>query len=379
MSRRDRQREYYERQFERHAERLERHYQREAEHIARIEKLRALRPHRWRRRGPHRLQQQLFMGFGVAIFMSMLTSGFVTMVLGVAVVHKPWLRLLVFFCAGAVLWTFSGILARKLAWPLWELARAVKDFGSGDLGRRARVMPHAPTEVSALAEKFNDMAGRIEAQVRAQRELLGAVSHELRTPLARLRVLLAMLQEGGSGPELAGKFEREVVEMDALVGELLAEARISADALHKRSLDLQDVVRECTERLGMDGTLIEIDPACRSFEVDPTLLSRALTILLDNARKHGGNAVSVRATRTDATIRIAVEDDGPGIDPEDLARVFEPFTRGRGSHPDERAGVGLGLYLVRRIAEAHGGQAFAENRQPKGACVGFTVAVDSAR
>lgn len=342
-------------------------------HFERLERLERLRRYPFRRK-PRRLQQQLFMGFGVAIFISMLTSGFVFALLGAAVVHKPWLRIFVFFCAGSVLWTFSGILARRLAWPLWELARAVKDFGSGDLQRRAHVHRRAASEVSDLAGAFNDMATRIESQVRAQRELLGAVSHELRTPLARLRVLLAMLQEGGSQPELAGKFEREVVEMDALVGELLAEARISAEALHKRPLDLDDVVHECTERLGMDGTLIEVDPACRSFSADPTLLSRALTILLDNARKHGGDGVTVRATRDGGSVRIAVEDDGPGIDPTDLKRVFEPFTRGRGSHPDEHAGVGLGLYLVRRIAEAHGGQAFAENRDPAGARVGFTLA-----
>jgi signal transduction histidine kinase len=347
-------------------EHLERQYER-------LERLERLRKNRFRRRRPRRLQQQLFLGFGVAIFMSMLTSGFVFALLGAAVVHKPWLRVFVFFCAGSVLWTFSGILARKLAWPLWELARAVKEFGSGNLERRAHVHRHAPAEVGELANNFNDMAARIESQVRAQRELLGSVSHELRTPLARLRVLLAMLQEGASPAELGSKFEREVVEMDALVGELLAEARISAAALHKRPIDLGDVVRECTERLGLDGTRIEIDPESQSFAADPTLLSRALTILLDNARKHGGDGVTVRARRSGTVIRIAVEDDGPGLDPEDLSRVFEPFTRGRGSHPDEQAGVGLGLYLVRRIAEAHGGQAFAENRTPGGACIGFTL------
>jgi signal transduction histidine kinase len=361
----DRQEKHARREMERHFERLEK--------IERIKAYRTAR--RWKsRRKPRRLHKQLFLGFGVAIFMTMVTSGFVSMLLGAAVVHKPWLRMLVFFVAGSVLWTFSGILARRLAWPLWELARAVKDFGSGDLKRRAHVHERAATEVAELAGAFNDMAGRIETQVRAQRELLGAVSHELRTPLARLRVLLAMLQEGSSAPELASKFEREVVEMDALVGELLAEARISADALHKRPLDLDDVVHECTERLGMEGAQIQIASDCRSFSADPTLLSRALTILLDNARKHGGDGVSVRAERSGHVLRIAVEDDGPGLDPSDLERLFEPFTRGRGAHADEQAGVGLGLYLVRRIAEAHGGQAFAENRTPAGARIGFTLA-----
>ncbi|HKU43257.1 MAG TPA: HAMP domain-containing sensor histidine kinase [Polyangiales bacterium] len=323
------------------------------------------------RKRPKRLQQQLFMSFGVAIFATMFTSGMLAQALRVAMDHKPWLRLIIFLVAGSVLWTLSGIFARRLAWPLWELARAVKDFGRGDLSRRAYVTRRAPSEVSDVAALFNDMAARIETQVRTQRELLGAVSHELRTPLARLRVLLAMLQDRGTEPELVAKFEREVLEMDTLVGELLAEARISAEAITKRPLDLGDLVRECIERLGLEGTQVTIDPSCRALSADPTLLSRALTILLDNARKHAGDAVCVRAERSGSSIRIAVEDAGPGLDPNDVQRLFEPFTRGRAANSD---GVGLGLYLVRRIAEAHGGQAFAENRSPTGACVGFTLA-----
>jgi two-component system OmpR family sensor kinase len=328
---------------------------------------------RFRRRGPKRLQQQIFAGFGIAIFTTMLTSALMFSVLGAAVVHKPWLRLCVFFLAGSVLWSFSGMLARRLAWPLWELARAAKDFGSGDLRRRARVPARAPSEVNELAGAFNDMAARIEAQVRSQRELLGAVSHELRTPLARLRVLLAMLQDSAQQPELAAKFEREVLEMDALVGELLAEARIAASALHARRLDLPDVLRACLERLDLADVALHVPEDCRALEADPTLLARALTILLDNARKHGGDRVSVRVERVSNALRIAVEDDGPGFDPGDFAQVFEPFTRGRGALADEQRGVGLGLYLVRRIAQAHGGDAFAENRPTGGARVGISL------
>jgi signal transduction histidine kinase len=96
-------------------------------------------------------------------------------------------------------------------------------------------------------------------------------------------------------------------------------------------------------------------------------------VLLDNAGKHGGARVRVCATREPNGVRLAVEDDGPGLDPADLTRLFAPFARGRGLAPDERRGVGLGLYLVRRIAEAHGGTAFAENRTEGGARVGLTL------
>jgi two-component system OmpR family sensor kinase len=327
--------------------------------------------HRWRRR-PRRLQRQLFLNFLLAIVATMLTTGFVGMLISGAIDTRPWLRALVVLSACMVLWKFAGALAFRLAWPLRELAEAAKEFGAGVLSRRVTVHHRAPSEVADLTSAFNDMAARIEAQVQSQRDLLGAVSHELRTPLARLRVLLALLQESGGSADLACKFEREVLEMDELVGELLAEARISAGALNKRRLDLRDVVRECLERLGLPDARVEIPAGCRSLEADPTLLSRALTILLDNARRHGGDGVSVHVEARDRLLRIAVEDDGAGFDPTDFDRLFAPFARGRGADAD-REGVGLGLYLVRRIAEAHGGSVFAENRTGGGACVGLTI------
>jgi two-component system, OmpR family, sensor kinase len=323
-----------------------------------------------RRRRLHGLRHQLFLNFGAAILVSMLASGAVSALLWPLYATRPWVRILTLLAAGSVLWMFSGALAYRLARPLWELLRAVKDFGAGALDRRAHVPRRGPREVSELAGGFNDMAARIEALVRGQRELLGSVSHELRTPLARQRVLLALLQEGGSDAGLIGKFEREIVEMDALVGELLAEARIAAGALTLRKLDLADIVRECSERLGLSLAGVSV---CSDVTGDPTLVSRAITLLLDNATKHGGQRIWVRAELQSSLVRILVDDDGPGFEAADLEQVFAPFQRGRGAMADEKRGVGLGLYLVRRIAEAHGGEAFAENRDGGGARVGFTL------
>jgi signal transduction histidine kinase len=324
-----------------------------------------------RHRFPRRLRHQLFWYFGFSIMATMLASGAVAGFIHSMQAPKPWMRLLVFAVAGGVLWLASSVLALRLAWPIWDLMRAVQEFGAGKLERRARIHRRTPAEVAELASAFNDMASRIQAQMHEQRELLGSVSHELRTPLARLRVLLAILQERSGEDDLTAKFEREIVEMDALVGELLAEARIQASALSKRPLDLADVVRECGERLGL--TLAEVDVRA-SVNADATLISRAITLLLDNAAKHGGQRIAVHAESRGDLVCISVEDDGRGFDPADLPQLFAPFARGRGASPDEKRGVGLGLYLVRRIAEAHGGRAFAENREQGGARVGFSLA-----
>lgn len=328
-------------------------------------------------RGPRhgrRLQHQLFLSFGFAILAAMLTSAAVFVLFHAPLGHRPWLRPLALFAAGNLLWMLSGWASRKIARPLRELSRVANQFGQGKLESRVSLPQRGPREIGELATTFNDMAARIEAQITSQKELLGAVSHELRTPLARLRVLLALAQESGTSSELVAKLEREIVEMDALVGELLAGARVDAGALLKRELDLADLVREAVERSGLAGVAIEVATDARSVEADATLVARALAVLLDNARKHGGPAVAVRVARDRGHVRFVIEDDGPGFEAPDLPQLFSPFARGRGQAPDEKRGVGLGLYLVRRIAEAHGGTVFAENRNPGGARVGFTLA-----
>jgi two-component system OmpR family sensor kinase len=327
---------------------------------------------RWRALTPRRMQRQIFVGFGLSILATMLLSVAVFGLFHAPHGAWPWMRSLALFVAGSVVWTLSGVVARRMAWPMRELARVATELGAGKLESRVRLPQRGPREIGEVAAAFNEMAERIEAQVKSQQELLGAASHELRTPLARLRVLLAILQDAGTDPELIAKIEREIVEMDTLVGELLAGARVEAGALQKRELDAADVVRECVERSGLPAD-VHVAEDARRVHADATLLSRALTVLLDNARKHGGTRLAVRVQRESDGIAFAVEDDGRGFESEDLPRVFEPFARGRGLLPDEQQGVGLGLYLVRRIAQAHGGRAFADNRAEGGARVGFVI------
>lgn len=315
----------------------------------------------------------LFWSFGFAILITMIVSGAVFAGLHGLTGHRAGMRPLVMLAAGTVLWLLSGVVARRIARPLHELTEAARRFGAGKLDARARTPHHGAAELLELTAGFNEMAGRIETQLTQQRELIGAVSHELRTPLARLRVLLAMLQESGADAATTAKVERELVEMDALVGELLAGARVDAGALQLRTLQTADAVQSSLERSGLTAASVQVASDAERVEADATLVSRALLVLLDNAKKHGGGQVHVAVARDGEQVRFTIRDDGPGFDPADLPRLFMPFARGRGQGPDEARGVGLGLYLVRRIAEAHGGQAFARNAEPGGAEVGFSV------
>jgi signal transduction histidine kinase len=344
------------------------------------------------------LQRQLFLSFGGAILLTLVTTSAVFFFSHVGPGERPFLRPLGLFASAVLVWMISGVVARRIARPLRELSRVAQRLGEGKLDSRMDLPWRGAAEVRELATSFNDIASRIEQQVKTQRDLLGAVSHELRTPLARMRLLLAIAQERElsrlqphaakdpstcrAAADSLAHMEREIMEMDALVGGLLAGARVDAGMLERRALDVEALIAETLERSraveappGKTQLVLssELAPGIAPLQADATLIARALAILIDNAHKHGAQRAVLRVEREDgARVRFALDDDGPGFAPEDLPHVFEPFRRGQGKAEDAH-GVGLGLYLLKRIAEAHGGQAFAENGERGGARAGFTL------
>ena len=287
---------------------------------------------------------------------------------------RPFWRLgLPLLLTAAVLWAASGAIARRLGRPLWEISRVAEDLGAGKLSSRASIAWRDPGEVRVLAQSINDMADRIEKQMADQRVLLGAVSHELRTPLARVRVLLELARESGADAKTLDELEREVIEIDRLVGELLASSRLDFAALKPLALDAAEMARQALERAGTDPSLLQVEASSTRFLGDATLIARALANLIDNAIRHGGGLACLRVRARDGLIAFEAEDAGPGFTSGDEEQVFQPFYRSSKDGRADAGSHGLGLALVRRIAQAHGGAAYAVNRAPRGACVGFEV------
>jgi signal transduction histidine kinase len=257
--------------------------------------------------------------------------------------------------------------------PLVELERVAREIGEGKLSSRAAIRGR-DDELGVVAEAINDMAARIEKQLAAQRELLATVSHEMRTPLAHLRVLVELAREELADGHVADEMERELVEADALIGQLLASSQLDVAALRLTPLEANEVARRAADRAGLPaGALAPAPEGDVRFDGDATLLARALANLLDNARKHGGGATALRVRRGERSVTFEVEDHGPGFQGVDPARAFESYSRGEGG-----GGLGLGLALVRRIAAAHRGSAGAENLAGGGALVRIELPLASA-
>jgi two-component system OmpR family sensor kinase len=258
-------------------------------------------------------------------------------------------------------------LARSIASPVEQLTRAARALGEGDLRARANV--RAKGEVGELARAFDEMAGRLERLVHAEKELLANVSHELRTPLARIRVALELGAEGDL--DKARRFLAEIGEdldaLDRLLADVLTAARLDLAApgaglaLRRAPVHPAALVDEVAARFQTDhpDRVLEARAAdaLPALDGDASLLARLLQNLVDNARKYSDAPapVALEARADGAGVLFEVRDRGIGIPPGDFPRLFTPFFRSDRSRARGTGGVGLGLALAKRIAAAHGG------------------------
>lgn len=252
-------------------------------------------------------------------------------------------------------------VARRLTRRLERLQASVERLGGGDLSARVKI--EGRDEIAQLAASFNRAAERIEDLVRAQKSLLANASHELRSPLARVRMAVEMLKDSTDAmraDRLRAEVERNIVELDALIEEILLASRLEATDV-RAGFGPVDLAALAADTAAQARVPAQLPAGPLTVQGDARLLRRLLRNLLENAERHGGGGIELTlAAEQDAAV-LCVLDRGPGVPAAERQRIFEPFYRVAG-RAESAGGVGLGLALVRRIAEQHGGSVVCEPR-----------------
>ena len=288
-----------------------------------------------------------------------------------------WLRppygfLWVLGLAGLMVMVGVFPVARRLTQRLEGLQRGVQRWGEGDLS--VRLPTGGQDEVADLSRRFNDAAERVQslmdsqtALLRSQKSLLADASHELRSPLARIRMALE-LSGSAPTPTVRAEIGRNIIELDQLIDEILLASRLDAKELDLGTMEEVDLVGLVAEEAARVNAAFELAPGVVSVIVPGVskLLRRAVRNLLENARRYGGQDVQAELWTEGDQAVVVVNDRGPGVPAEQRERIFEPFYRMPGAS-ESNGGVGLGLALVRSIAERHGGQASCGPREGGGA------------
>lgn len=271
------------------------------------------------------------------------------------------LALLAVALAGA--WLIASMLSR----PLGKVAEAARAVGQGQAP--VPLEETGPRELRTVAVAFNRMAGDLAAMERERAMVLAGISHDLRTPLARLRLAIEM---SGADRETVEGIAADVEEMDKVIGQFLDFARGQDEP--KQSGDVAALARELAEsyrRRGFDVQARASGPVMAPFAA--RTLRRAIANLVDNALRHAGGAVEIDVRRDGGEVQVDVLDRGPGIPTGEAERMKRPFTRldeSRGG----AGGAGLGLAIVERIAQMHGGRLVLLPREGGGLLARLTAA-----
>ncbi|HDR9877656.1 TPA: HAMP domain-containing protein [Burkholderia cenocepacia] len=273
---------------------------------------------------------------------------------------------------------FAVVLWIHYHWrDIRRLQDAARAFGAGTLSTRVKLS--GKSNIYELSQQFNDMAARIEASIKQQREMMHGISHELKTPLARLEFGLALLadpDETGRMRERRDALRRDVRELDELVTELLTIGRLEQGASELAPMEvvvdalIDSVAGNVADDIADRGIALDVSTldAPATHVCDPKLVARALLNLIRNGARYASRKVLLAATRDrSGALVLSVDDDGPGIPAAERARVFEPFQRLDSSRDRQTGGFGLGLAIVRRVAQVHGGDVRLEDSPLGGA------------
>jgi signal transduction histidine kinase len=287
------------------------------------------------------------------------------------------------------------LVGTRISRPLRRMAAVAARVDAGDLHPRIHGLAGQAGELRVLADAFDHMLDRLTDAFASQRAFVADASHELRTPLTVIRGQLELLATGAKPSEqelrrVERLVQAEIARVSRLVDDLLLLAKVEErEFLRIESIDLSEYVHELWDGMSLLAPRrFVLDPIpSGSLRADPDRLAQALRNLIGNAIEHTAENDGLVRLRVDVRpagrVRFSVEDDGPGIDADQRERVFDRFHRTDTARDRASGGAGLGLAIVRAIAEAHGGYVAAGVRIDGGAAIelelpGFSaIAVDA--
>jgi signal transduction histidine kinase len=276
----------------------------------------------------------------------------------------------------AVTTLLAGILgwltSRRLLRPLSRVSAAAGEIASGGLD--ARMPPEGDPDLDRLARSFNEMADAVQTRIEREARFASDVSHELRSPITALAAAVEVLD--GRRADLPERSQQaldvvvsQVRRFDHMVMDLLELSRIDAGSteLHREEIAARELIPRIAQRYGFGDVPIDVSQQVPQLvRLDKLRFERILANLLENAREHGGGPVRVAVVMRDRhSMELSVDDAGPGVARGERSRIFERFARGSAAR--HRVGTGLGLALVAEHAQAHGGDAWVEDRPGGGA------------
>ena len=294
---------------------------------------------------------------------------------------SPWLRLL--YRHPNTFWThvtlamvisacFSLLLAAYITAPLAQIRRSARRVARGDLSARVGDLPFGRSaEILALAREFDQMAERLKDLVEGQQRLIRDVSHEMRSPLSRLRVALELARAQGSAEvvEQLDRIEREALRLEEMISQAIQLSRMETTTpTRAENVALDELVADIAADAAFEAQarpcalhIAQSTPLRIHAETD--LLTSAIENVVRNAVNYtaAGSTIDLRLDRLDGLARLRVRDSGPGVPPEDCARIFEPYFRTDAARQRKSGGSGLGLAIAKRAIERQGGRIHARN------------------
>lgn len=267
-----------------------------------------------------------------------------------------------------VLMAAVALIVRRITRPLRALTRRLGDFAR-ERSATGQLAPEGPDDIRSLIAAHNAMEARIAALLDEKDVMLGAIGHDLKTPLAALRVRIEAVEDDAE----RGRMAATITDITRSLDDILSLARVGRPTDPVESTELSALVADVVGEFEDMGEDVALGAAARMVApVRVTWLRRALRNLVSNALRYGQRArVSLERDGDAAVLRV--EDDGPGIPPDAIARMMEPFTRLDASRNSGTGGTGLGLALARAIAEQHGGSLVLTNRGDPGAVRGLVA------